>query len=195
MTPTATPSSLETLRLPITPATRENLADYGLFIGTDVPNAGLAIPFYKGSVIEGHNLPFVCNGRAVVRTAQIHKRANEVRWLERHLRMTQLFVGLGSAPLVMVLGKPTHERGLATPDLSDVRAFKLEPGHGVMIHRGTWHDFPMAYDAPVTVLTMNSEEVVQALASAKSADEMDTGDVFKIDIARRLGVQLVTEIP
>jgi ureidoglycolate lyase len=188
-------AEIEPVHVPVIEATRENIADYGLFIGTDVPNAGLAIPFYKGSVIEGHNLPFVCNGRAVVRTAQIHKRANEVRWLERHLRMTQLFVGLGSAPFVMVLGKPTHQRGMNVPDLENVKAFKLPPGHGVMIHEGTWHDFPMAYSDPVTVLTMNSEEVVIALASAKSADEMDSGDVFKIDIARRLGKQLITEIP
>src|SRR4051794_24111684 len=105
-------SEAATIRVPVIDGTRESLADYGLFIGTDVPNAGLAIPFYKGSVIEGHNLPFVCNGRAVVRTAQIHKRSNDVRWLERHLRMTQLFIGLGSAPFVMVLGKPTHARGM-----------------------------------------------------------------------------------
>src|SRR4051812_11590175 len=103
---------IPTLPVPVLDATRENLADYGLFIGLDVPNAGLAIPFYKGSVIEGHNLPFVCHGRAVVRTAQIHKRSNEVRWLERHMRMTQLFLGLGAAPFVMVLGKPTQARGM-----------------------------------------------------------------------------------
>jgi ureidoglycolate lyase len=34
---------------------------------------------------------------------------------------------------------------------------------------------------------MNSDEVVTALASAESADEMDTGDVYKIDIQRRTG--------
>jgi ureidoglycolate lyase len=187
--------AIPTVRVPVIDATRENLAPYGLYIGTDVPNAGLAIPFYKGSVIEGHNLPFECHGRAVVRTAQIHKRANEVRWLERHRRMTQLFVGLGDAPLVMVLGKPTHARGMDVPDLDDVVGFKLPPGHGVMIHEGTWHDFPMAWSAPVTVLTANSEEVVEALANAKTADEMDSGDVFKIDIVKRLGKQLVVEIP
>ena len=59
-----------------------------------------------------------------------------------------------------------------------------------MIHKGTWHDFPMAIDRPVTVLTANSEEVVAALASQKEPAEMDRGDVFKIDIAKRLGLQL-----
>ena len=181
--------------IPIIDGTRENTKDYGLFIGTDVPNGGLSIPFYKGSVIEGHNLPFECHGKAVIRTAQIHKRDPHVKWLERHMRMTQLFVGLGSSPLVMILGKPTHEQGKDLPNLDDVIGFRFPPGHGIMIHRGTWHDFPMAYAEPVTVLTANSEEVVIALAEAKSADELDAGDVYKIDIEKRMQTRLIADIP
>src|SRR5262249_15953007 len=131
--------------VPVVDATRANTADYGLFIGTDVPNPGLSIPFYEGSVIEGHNLPFAYHGRAVVRVAQIKRRPNEVTSLERHLLMTQLFVGLGSAPFVMVLGAPNHDERASAPDPAGIVAFKFAPGHGIMIHRGTWHDFPMAW--------------------------------------------------
>src|ERR1051325_10699267 len=52
-----TNAALETVEVPIIQATRENTADYGLFIGTDIPNSGLTIPFYKGAVEEGHNIP------------------------------------------------------------------------------------------------------------------------------------------
>ena len=126
----------------------------------------------------------------VIRTALITPRSGDITWLERHLRMTQLFVGLGDAPLGMVLGKPCHDRGESAPRPDEVMGFVLPPGHGVMIHKGTWHDFPMAIDRPVTVLTANSDEVVTALASQKEPAEMDRGDVFKIDIAKRLGIQL-----
>jgi hypothetical protein len=68
--------------------------------------------------------------------------------------------------------------------------FVFPPGHGIMLHRGTWHDFPMAIDRPVTVLTANSEEVIAALTSQKDPDEMDRGDVYKIDMVRRTGKQL-----
>lgn len=178
-------SSLEVVEVPVVAATRENTEGFGIFIGTDVPEAGLAIPFYKGAVEEGHNLPFAYHGRAVIRTARIHPRSGDVTWLERHTRMTQLFIGLGDAPLAMVLAPPREGEDL--PRLGEVVAFTFPPGHGIMIHRGTWHDFPMAIDRPVTVLTANSDEVVEALATQKGAEEMDRGDVFKIDVARRTG--------
>ena len=54
---------------------------------------------------------------------------------------------------------------------------------------------PDGYRDPVTVLTMNSEEVVIALASANRPTRSTPDDVFKIDIARRLGKQLIAEIP
>ena len=176
--------------VPVVQATAENTKEYGFFIGTDVPNAGLTIPFYKGSVEEGHNIPFNYHGKAVARTARISPRSGDVVWLERHLRMTQVFVGLGDAPLGLVLGKPNHKAGKNTPDFEDLVAFLVQPGHGIMIHEGTWHDFPMAIDRPVTVFTMNSEEVVSALAAQKTPSEMNGGDVFKINVAERTGVQI-----
>ncbi|MFY0538060.1 hypothetical protein [Nannocystis pusilla] len=36
------------IEVPVVPASREAVADYGLYIGTEVPQAGLGIPFYKG---------------------------------------------------------------------------------------------------------------------------------------------------
>ena len=180
------------LIVPKIAATRENTADYGVFIGTDVPAAGLSIPFYKGAVEEGHNLPFEYHEHCVVRTARIHPRPGQITWLERHTRMTQLFIGLGDAPLAMVLGKPNLDGDV--PDLDTLVAFLFPPAHGIMIHRGTWHDFPMAIDRPVTVLTMNSEEVVAALASQKEPAEMDRGDVYKLDVTARTGIKVRVEL-
>jgi len=171
-------------------ATRENVAPVGLLIGTDVPNAGLSIPFYKGSVKEGRNIPFEYEGKAVIRTAQIHPRSGHVVWLERHMRMTQLFIGLGSTPFVMVLAPPNAKD---TPDVEHAVAYRFPGGHGILIHKGTWHDFPMAIREPVTVLTANSEEVVQALASMKEPREMDHGDVYKIELQKRLGRTILVE--
>ncbi|MBL8632300.1 MAG: ureidoglycolate lyase [Myxococcales bacterium] len=180
---------MQRIEVPIVHATRENTADFGLFIGTDIPNNGLTIPFYKGSVEEGHNIPFECHGKAVIRSARISKRSGDIIWLERHVRMTQLFVGLGDAPFAMVLAPPS-ESGADVPDLDKVRCFILAPGHGIMLHKGTWHDFPMSVGPTVTCMTANSEEVVAALAAMKEPAEMSHGDVYKIDIVKRMGRQL-----
>jgi ureidoglycolate lyase len=176
----------EVLTVPRLEATRSNTAEYGLFIGTDVHRQGLTIPFYRGSVEEGYNLPFECDGSAVIRTARISPRAPCVLWLERHMKMTQLFIGLGDQPFAMVLGQPTHDtQAPLIPNLNKVVCFVFPPGHGIMIHKGTWHDFPISLGEPVTCLTANSPAVVEALAGMKAAQEMDHGDVYKINVLER----------
>ncbi|MBX9879163.1 MAG: ureidoglycolate lyase [Candidatus Obscuribacterales bacterium] len=180
----------DVIEVPIIQATPENTKDFGLFIGTEVPNAGLTIPFYKGSVEEGFNIPFECQGSAVIRTARISKRSGDVIWLERHVEMTQLFIGLGDQPFAMVLGKPNHEQKGEVPELKEVKCFVFPAGHGIMLWKGTWHDFPLCVKEPVTCMTANSPAVVEALASMKTASEMNHGDVYKIDIKARTGKTL-----
>jgi ureidoglycolate lyase len=63
-----------------------------------------------------------------------------------------------------------------------------------MLHKGVWHDFPLAVNDPVTCLTMNSPEVVEALAGMKESAEMDHGDVYKIDVKKRTGVTLFVNL-
>jgi ureidoglycolate lyase len=105
-----------------------------------------------------------------------------------------LFIGLGDQPFAMVLGKPNHEAGQDTPHVDDVRCFIFPPGHGIMLHKGTWHDFPMAVKNPVTCLTMNSPEVVEALASMKEPAEMNHGDVYKINIQQRMDTMIYVSL-
>lgn len=188
-------AALPALEVPLTPATAENVADFGVLISEEVPNAGLSIPFYRGSVIEGHNYDFIYRDQAVIRSAKILRRKPQLDWLERHLNMTQLFIGLGARPYIMVLAPPNQQEGKVLPDLAKVKAFVLAPGTGIMLHRGTWHDFPFAYNEYVTVLTANSAEVVQALATTKEPQELFAGDVHKINIPARLGVRLVVDLP
>jgi ureidoglycolate lyase len=178
------------INLPIQTATSENTQPFGQFLGADVSKPGLDIPFYQGRVLEGDNLDFVYHDRAVIRTAKILPGYPAIRWLERHARMTQLFVGLGDQPFIMVFAPPNHAEGKKAPDLDRVRALKFPPGHGVLLHLGTWHDFPIAGEHPVVVLTANSAEVVQALAEMKEASEMNQGDVYKISLTERLGAEI-----
>ena len=129
-----------------------------------------------------------------MRTARVHPRESEVRWLERHLCMTQLFVGLGVAPFVMVLGKPSHERGAAVPEVDGAGrvpgpagARRAAPARDLArLPDGVWRSG--------TILTVSSAEVIEALASTRSPREIDRADVLKIDVRTRLGVRLEVDL-
>ena len=172
-------STTTVIKIPVIDANYENIAPYGQIFGDNVTKPGLGIPFYKGRVIEGENIDFNYRGQAVIRTAKIMPGYPPILWLERHMAMTQLFIGLGSEPFIMVLSPPTHESDQEQrpnlPDLAEAKAFRFPPGYALLIHAGTWHDFPIACDNPVVVLTANSDEVVTALASMQGAEEMDQG--------------------
>jgi ureidoglycolate lyase len=88
----------------------------------------------------------------------------------------------------MVLGRSGSDPSL--PDLSTIQAFLFPPGHGLMLWQHIWHDFPMAVKDPVTIFTMNSAEVVEALASQNAPEDMNTGDVFKINLHNHTGTTL-----
>ena len=105
--------------------------------------------------------------------------------------MTQIFIGLENEPFACVLGIPNEKE---VPDIENIKCFIIDPGNGVMIHKGTWHDFPMSLGNPVTIFTMNSREVVKALEDQKEAGEMNTGDVFKINVHKRTGVNLFVNL-
>eukprot|EP01088_Endostelium_zonatum_P011384 TRINITY_DN25513_c0_g1_i1.p1 TRINITY_DN25513_c0_g1~~TRINITY_DN25513_c0_g1_i1.p1 ORF type:complete len:201 (-),score=50.18 TRINITY_DN25513_c0_g1_i1:36-638(-) len=183
--------------VPYLDATPENTQQYGVWIGAE-PAKKIGIPFYK-HVVEGANYDFKYHEKVTFRTAQIFPSEDkEIRWLEKHRRLTQVFVGLGCEPFELILGAPTHEdpdpakNGL--PNLDTVRVVRMPPGSGIMLHLGTWHDFPRSYGKnPITVLTFNSEEVVLALSARKEPGEMDEGDTFKIDVKKRLNIQLLPE--
>lgn len=188
-------ATLPEIRLPLIPATPENTAEFGLYIGSEVPASGLSIPFYRGSVQEGHNFKFEYRDEAVIRSAKITRRPAQLDWLERHLYLTQFFVPLGTKGYILVLAPPNHAEGKNLPDLDKTKAFVFPAGVAFLMHKGTWHDFPFPAEDEVTVFTGNSAEVVQALASCPEPRELFAGDVHKINIPARLGVRLVVELP
>jgi len=174
--------------LPVIDATADNVAPFGKLF-TEGVEQQIDIPFYRGRVIEGGDVGFRYRGLAAVRTAQVLPvESPDVLWLERHLHLTQLFVGLGAGSFIMVLVPPDQDTAL--PDLAQARALRFPPGSALLLHLGTWHDFPIAADRPVTFLIVNSAEVVDALQAAGRPRELDQGDVYKISLPDRFGVSL-----
>lgn len=184
----------QTIKIPVIDATPENVIPYGHLLGDDVSKPGLGIPFYQERVIEGENIDFSYRGTATFRTAKIMPGYPNIMWLERHMHMTQMFIALGQSPFIMVLAAPNHEHNENLPDLNQVQALHFPAGHGLLLHLGTWHDFPIACEQPVVILTANSDEVVTALSEMKEPGEMNQGDVYKINLPKRLGCEIQLDV-
>ncbi|BAY21518.1 hypothetical protein NIES2100_12720 [Calothrix sp. NIES-2100] len=193
MTIMTTPQT-QVLKIPVIDANTENTKPYGHLLGDDVSKPGLGIPFYQERVLEGENIDFTYRGTATFRTAKILPGYPPIIWLERHMYMTQMFIGLGQASFIMVMAPPNHENGENLPDLKQVQALRFPAGYGLLLHIGTWHDFPIACDRPVVILTANSDEVVTALSQMQKPDEMDQGDVYKISLLKRLNCEIHLDV-
>ncbi|OUL23319.1 ureidoglycolate hydrolase [Nostoc sp. RF31YmG] len=187
-------SPTNVLKIPVIDANIENTKPYGHLLGDDVSKPGLGIPFYQERVLEGENIDFTYRGTATFRTAKILPGYPPIIWLERHMYMTQMFIGLGQAPFIMVMAPPNHENDENLPNLNQVQALRFPAGYGLLLHIGTWHDFPIACDRPVVVLTANSDEVVTALSQMQTPGEMNQGDVYKISLLKRLNCEIHLEV-
>jgi ureidoglycolate lyase len=175
-------------------ATPENTKEVGWFINDyeDIPeSARINIPFYA-HVTEGAILEKAVWDDPVVRLAKIRwSDNNQIEWLERHMRTTQGFLLIGKHPGLLILGEATHDReGLIEeerdfPDYNTIKGYIIPPGCGIIIKKGIWHDFPVSCGPDVTVLTINTREVVEALMSMKKPAPMDFGDCYKVRISDR----------
>ena len=123
----------------------------------------------------------------VVRQAKISwKDDSEIAWLERHMEMTQGFILVGKSPGLMILGEPTHEREDLSeterkfPDISRLKGYLIPAGCGIILKKGTWHDFPVSVGPNVNIFVLNTAEVVDALMSMKEPGPMNFGDCYKI---------------
>jgi len=110
------------------------------------------------------------------------------------MEMTQGFLVIGRNPGLFVLGEPTHDRddldeeGRNKPDPDRIEVLIIPPGMGLILKKGTWHDFPVSCGPPVSAFIINSEEVVEALASMKEPAPMNHGDCFKLRLSEHFPV-------
>jgi len=92
----------------------------------------------------------------------------------------------------MVLGKQTETK---VPDIANLCAFKFASGTGVMLHLGTWHDFPIAVEKKVTVLSITSLCVIKALTRYQVPQEIDDyeNDILKLNVENALKLKLIID--
>jgi ureidoglycolate lyase len=169
--------------LKVEPATREALAPYGVLVGTDPSRSPRTGSFYGDKVELWSPGPLRNDSDACLSVARIHPRAPEVIWMERHFKHTQTFIPLGGAPFIAVLGAPTTE---PQPDPATVRAFRFDGASGIMLHIGTWHEFPFSAEGVAEVVVLLRQETMSNL-EVRENDEAIGGDLEKRNLHARLG--------
>ncbi len=184
----ATASNLESTmsmprihRLSLDPATPANVAPYGRLIGASAARPRTS-SFYGDAVELWSPGTFQSDHDTCMTVARVHPRANEVIWMERHFKHTQAFIPLGGAPFAVVLGEPT---GTHTPDPKNVRALHFDGSAGLLMHIGTWHEFPFAIDRAVDLVVVLRNETNRDLDVIEN-DEAIGGDLEKRNVRVRL---------
>jgi ureidoglycolate lyase len=115
-----------------------------------------------------------------------------VQWMERHFKHTQAFIPLGGKPFLAILAPPTEGE---LPDLDQARAFLFDGQAGLLMHVGTWHEFPFALVDNTQLVVVLRSETLESLREENVIDGEAFGpDLDKKDIVRRLGVRLAPKL-
>ena len=172
----------DTLVLALQPATATAIAPYGTLIaaGGSTPRTS---SFYGDAVQLWTPGQFISDADTTLSVARVHPRPCEVIWMERHFRHTQCFLPLSGRPFAVVLGL-ANER--PAPDAHTVKAFRFDGNAGLMMHIGTWHEFPFALEGDTEVLIILRNETNRDL-EVREGEEAIGGDLEKRNLRIRLG--------
>ena len=112
--------------------------------------------------------------------------------MERHFKHTQVFLPLNRVPFAVVLAPPTPSGRL--PELASARAFRFAGDCGLMMHLGTWHEFPFALQAPADLVVILRNETNRNLDAIEDGEAVGE-DLEKRNVRRRFGVTLRFSAP
>lgn len=174
----------ETVTLSVTQADNEAFAPFGCLLGAANKTGGNTTAFYGDAVEIWANQPLVMDDDACLSIARVAPRAPEVIWMERHFKHSQVFIPLNSQPFTIVVAPPNEDK---VPDPDRVRAFAFDGQSAVMLHVGTWHEFPFATAQPVIMGVLLRQETNRDLTAIENGEALGD-DLEKRAIAPRLGI-------
>ena len=103
----------------------------------------------------------------------------QVGIIERHFKHTQTYLPFNGKPFIMVLGTETDGD---VPDYAKLRAFLFDDASGIVLHAGTWHEFPHAIENDTQfAVVLRSEAHVNTLENPAFP-----GDAEGPDLERRV---------
>lgn len=108
-------------------------------------------------------------------------RGGDVRYMERHVGMTQTFIPLNGDPYISLVARPDAPLVDGFPAFEEIEAFLVPGDVGLNIHRGTWHEPPFPTRDGQRFLITSQPDVTQGLQT--KVDE--NGEVHLLDVDKR----------
>lgn len=164
----------------------QRFAPFGQMLGTPFPKDPKAIAYgHPGSDFwHVHDFNPGEGGTTEVLWVNYRNANLRVTGLEVHWLTEQAIIPLGSGLVHVVC--PGREDGSRLPDLSGLRAFKIELGQGICMRAGCWHaSFVLAGQVTCMMLTRHSttQELVAHLARGSVAAETSMVELAGLDEA------------
>jgi ureidoglycolate hydrolase len=123
------------VRVSVKPATAESFAPFGQLVGLRDSQ-----PDFHGSGLRSWRLDYECKDSTELMFIWFDYVPMRFSKLERHFNVTQSFVPLNDAAMVMVVAPktdPSNWEDLPAPE--SVQAFLIPGDRGVMMWKGVWH--------------------------------------------------------
>ena len=174
------------MNLELRDAQTQDLSRLGCLVGICEQTELTETSFYEGAVQLARPGEFQSDDDTTLSVARVSPRPQQVTWMERHFKHTQVFLPLGGKPYAVVLAPPTD--GML-PNMDEVTAIRF-PGHlGFMMHVGTWHEFPFALQEDTDLVVILRHETTRDLQQLEN-NEAEGEDLQKRNIKVRLGVEI-----
>jgi len=183
-------NTVSTRYLDVETPTPEAIAPFGQLVGADPSAPRPEGAFYQA--VSTYRPDFVSEDGTELAVCTVQRRPMSVQWMERHFKHTQAFIPLGGKPFLAILAPPTEGE---LPDLDQARAFLFDGQAGLLMHVGTWHEFPFALVDNTQLVVVLRSETMESLREENVIDGEAFGpDLDKKDIVRRLGVRLAPKL-
>ncbi|WP_017758414.1 ureidoglycolate lyase [Pseudacidovorax intermedius] len=142
MTETVPPSTdARLVDLPVEPIRTDTFAPYGTLIEST----------YDGKPFGDDEAQLTLDrGTPRFYIMKLERREPVFRQITRHLAVTQCLASAGGRPWMIAVAPPDGpDDPAAPPDITRLRAFRVEGHQAIMLARGTWHAGPFFEDETV----------------------------------------------
>jgi ureidoglycolate lyase len=170
------------VELPVEPTSVESFAPFGQLIAERNDP-----PAFRGDRLEAWRLACEIGGTMELLYLRYDWQPMVFSKIERHFAITQCFIPLGNASVVMVVAPPTDRSALPPP--ASLRAFLLGGDTGVLLWKGVWHALNRF---PVNRATANFALITSAETQRELERQVDQGVepelTQAVDYGQRFGV-------